>query len=194
VRDAPERIRALAEQGVREVAIELFGARAAVHEWHTKTEGSFEAVVRALELARSHGLSTVVRTEITRSNVHVLAELPPLLRARGVSLWIVSFGSGPRVGIAAPHALAAIDRATKIGLPARALGLPLCALGTFAEHALVTEPRSYAAPCERCAARSQCPGVDGRYLERFGSGELRPRELVALRPAPAIVRASLLER
>jgi len=69
-------------------------------------------------------------------------------------------------------------------------GAPLCAMGPLAKRALPGEMRAYGAPCEGCAARSTCVGVDEKYLARFGSGELTT---LAVRPAgsdasPAVAR------
>src|SRR5262249_29246892 len=80
----------------------------------------------------------------------------------------------PRLGLALPFALHAIDAARKTGLPAWISGAPLCALGPFAQFALPEPPPAYGAACAECAARANCSGLDPVYLERFSGDELGP--------------------
>lgn len=176
---------ALVERGLSDLHLTVLGAEPAVHDYHTGRAGSFEAVLKALQAARAHGLLTVVTTVLTRSNFRVLATLPPLLRARGVAGWSIAVPHArgraeaafdrlvPRLGLAVPFALHAIESARRLGLPAWLRGAPLCTLGPLGSRALPDpEPRSFAPGCEGCQARSACPGVDHTYARRFGAGEL----------------------
>jgi len=181
----------LAEAGVRAVALPLHGARPEVHEWVAGAPGSFADTLAAWTAARGLGLGRVAWTRLTRSNARVLDELPSLLKARGVARWAIRVprcdGDGwtatvPRFGMAIPSALAAMERARRMGIEARIEGAPRCVLGRFADRALPSPPRGYAPVCDGCPSRSVCPGVDPRYLERFGARELRP--------APAVEPAS----
>jgi hypothetical protein len=154
------------------VTVQLYGARREVHDWHAGA-GSFDAALRALAGAE-------VCTPITRSNARVLSELPSLLQARGATSWVLLLPTHEeakvRLGMAIPSALAALDRAQRLGLDARIAGVPLCVLGPYAASALPTPPRAYGQRCAACAARSRCPGVDAAYLELFGESELHPLE------------------
>jgi hypothetical protein len=141
-----------------------------------------------VQAARAAGLDVAATTVLTRSNFRVLAALPPLLKARGVQAWLIAVPRAagaaaeafdrvmPRLGLALPFALHALDGARRLGLEAYVQGAPLCALGPFAERALADEPRAFAEVCEGCPARAGCPGVDARYLARFGGDELAPRD------------------
>ncbi|HJL17667.1 MAG TPA: hypothetical protein RMH99_18530 [Sandaracinaceae bacterium LLY-WYZ-13_1] len=182
-----EGIAALAARGATgaRLLVPWQGARREVHDFHAG-EGAFDATVRALTAARSHGIETWVHTVITRSNARVLGELPARLKARGVRGWIVAWprvaaddapawtARVPRLGLAAPAALAALERARRLGLSAWLHDLPLCVAGPYASRVTTTGARSYGARCESCAARHRCAGVDAAYLRRFGEGELRP--------------------
>lgn len=193
------------EAGASELVLPLHGARAEVHDWHAEP-GSFDATLRAIGAARALGFTTAVTTTLTRSNARVLTEMPSLLKASGVSLWLVTTASAsapdptrpgltppdfprlvPRLGLGLPPALAALARARELGLEARIHGAPECALGPLAALALPAASRAYAPVCDGCAARARCPGVDLAYLERFGHGELRALgAMVATIAAPPI--------
>jgi molybdenum cofactor biosynthesis enzyme MoaA len=182
--------------GLTDVHVSIHAATAAAHDYHVGVEGSFVAIKAALAHLRARGVALVATTVLTRSNMRVLAALPPFLAAEGVAAWCieVALAAGraaeafdrviPRLPLAMPFALHALDRARKLGVPAVIAGAPSCMLGPFAGRR-PTPPRSFAAPCERCAARSSCAGVDPLYAARWGDAELRPLTLdVASEPLP----------
>jgi hypothetical protein len=166
------------------VRLALHGPTVACHEQHA-APGSFAAAMEALARARVEGRPAVVASWITRSTCRSLVGLADLLVGHGVAGWAVVWprvhdGAGeavsrtvPRLGIAVPHALRAVERAVRRGVSAAVVGVPSCALGPFAARAvLVGERGVYPGPCEGCAARAGCAGIDAWYLERFGAGEL----------------------
>lgn len=168
----------------------LHGPTAACHEQHA-APGSFAAAMGMLVGARGRGRRVIVATWITRSTCRSLVGLVDLLVGHGAAGWVVAWprvhdGAGaavartiPRLGIAVPHALRAVERATARGLPVAVAGVPSCALGPFAAQRVgVGEAGVYVAVCEGCPAREGCPGIDPWYLERFGAGELRPVPVV----------------
>lgn len=189
---APGRIESLARAGLTDVHLSIHGAEARVHDWHTGAPGSFDAAMKTLAAARASGLTAVVVTVLTRSNFRVLAPLPRLLASRGVTAWCIDVPRWrgraqtdadrvvPRLALALPFALHAIDAAGSLGLPAFVRGAPACLLGPFASRALPeSEPRAFGEVCASCASRSECAGVDAAYLARFGAGELAPCPTVA---------------
>lgn len=178
---AREVLTALARAGAAELSVALHGARPAIHDWHTE-DGSFAATLASLTTARSLGIPTAVRTPITRSNARVLGELPPLLRARDVRRWALSWPEAEgddwtarvtRLGLGVPAALAAVARAESLGIEVRLCGIPLCVVGPYADRVVPSAPRAYGERCGGCRARAACGGVDAVYLARFGEGELR---------------------
>ncbi len=190
----------LAAQGLTDVHLTLLGAEAAVHDYHTGRAGSFDAVLRALAGARGAGLDVFVTTVLTRSNYRVLDALAALVVARGVTAWCVAVpvvaGRAeerfdrvyPRLGLALPFAVRALSSVRARGLTAFVAGAPLCLLGPFGAHAIAGDAltggvRAYAPACEACALRTECPGVDAAYLERFDGDELAPRD-TAVAPDP----------
>ena len=170
----------------------------------TTTSGSPGAFLRksltTLSHARRRGLVTVVTTVLTRSNHRVLTDLPRLLKSAGVSGWLVAVPRvagtihpttdilSPRLGLALPSALHALDASRKLGLLAWIQGAPLCLLGPYAAWSLPDEPRAYAPVCERCPAHARCPGVDPTYLARFHGDELSAREATPAEPLSSIAR------
>jgi len=182
--------------GLTDVHVSIHAATAAAHDYHVGTLGSFVAIKAALAHLRARGVTAVATTVLTRSNMRVLAELPTFLATHGVAAWCieVAVAAGqaaaafdrviPRLPLALPFALHALDRARKLGLPAALAGAPSCLLGPFAARR-PTPPRTYAEPCERCGARDSCPGVDPLYVVRWGAAELRPLgHDVAIDPLP----------
>ncbi len=193
----PALTKALADAGLTDVHLTVLGGDAAVHDYHSGVEGSFVALLAGIGVARAQGLQVVASTVVTRSNYRVLNALPALLLSRGVSAWQLTapFIAGraiaamdrvvPRLALAVPYALHALDAATKQGLRSFAGGMPLCLLGPFAARALPSRPRAFAPPCEGCPARERCPGVDAVYLARFGPDELAAPAKAPLPPAAA---------
>lgn len=175
----------LARRGLTDVHVSLHAASAEAHDYHTGVDGSFVAVKSGLEATRAVGLTVAITTVVTRSNFRILAALPSLLARLGVSAWLLALPRAagrarrsfdrvmPRLGLALPFALHALDAARRLGVPAFIQGAPLCKLGTLARHSLAEEPRAYGVVCESCAARSECSGVDPLYLTQFGGDELQ---------------------
>lgn len=181
------RLAELHEAGLGDLQLSIHAATAPGHDYHTGRAGSFAAAIDLLERARRRGLTCVVSSVVTRSNFRELARMPALLKRHGVSAWLLEwarpFGRAgesfarvvPRFGMALPWALAALEQARRIDLSAWIRGAPICTLGPFASQAVPTDARTYPEPCTDCSARSRCPGIDARYLEHFGVGELDAR-------------------
>ena len=158
--------------------------RAAAHDWIVGVEGSHAETVAALSSATDP--SRVVTTLVTRANFRELTELASWLAAHRVRRWTLCMASATgrladdprpwiaRLGMAVPHALAAVDRARRVGIEATLEGAPTCLLGPHRAWASPCTPRRFAPRCGDCSLRDACPGVDDWYLHRFGGGELRP--------------------
>ncbi|MBI2392088.1 MAG: radical SAM protein [Deltaproteobacteria bacterium] len=187
-------VRLLADAGLTDVHLSIHGPSPAAHDYHTSVPGSFAAALGTLAAARASGLVVAVTTVLTRSNARGLGDLVSLLASRRASAWCLAVPHArgraalafdrvmPRLGVAMPFALHALSVAERVRLPAFVRGAPLCVLGPFARHALPEEPRGYGEPCASCAARSDCSGVDPRYLARFDGDELSPCEPVLRAP------------
>lgn len=192
------RVDALVAAGLTDVHVGLHGGRAAVHDWHSGIDGGFAATTAAIALLRARGITVVASTVLTRSSFRVIGELPPLLAALGIAAWtiVVPHVAGraaadfdrvvPRLALALPFALHALDRAQRQGLAVAIDGAPACLLGPWAAEQLDGPARAHPAPCDGCAARARCPGLDPCYVARFGDAELRARaEIDRLRAMPA---------
>lgn len=175
----------LARAGLTDVHVSIHGAEAAVHDYHTGVDGSFERLLQGVAAARAEGFLVVATTVLTQSNFRGLDVLARLLHQRGIQAWniavpevagraLTSFDRViPRLGMALPFALHAAALARALGLHVYFSGAPLCLI--HPNPYLPSPPRAYAAVCESCEARPHCPGVDARYLARFDGDELRPR-------------------
>ena len=188
-------VSSLARAGLTDAHLSIHGAEPAVHDYHTGVDGSLRASLAAMAALRANGITVVVTTVVTRSNFRNLAAIARLVGARGVPAWLLAMprvaGRAasafdrvvPRLGLAVPFALHAMEAARAAGVATWIRGAPLCLLGPFASRALAEsneERRAFGAPCERCDARSSCGGVESDYLQRFGDGELAARDAVAL--------------
>jgi pyruvate-formate lyase-activating enzyme len=182
----------LVDAGLSDLHLSIHGDGAAVHDYHVGVDGAFAAVGQTLAAARRRRLEVAVTTVLTRSNLRNLAALPGWLRERGVAAWcvavpVVAGGARrrfealvPRLGMAIPHALRALDLARRRRLPAWIAGAPHCLLGPYRGLALTDDAaRSYADACAGCAARVSCPGLDSIYLARFSADEVSPERLAA---------------
>ncbi len=178
----------LAAAGLTDAHLSIHGPRAEVHDYHTSAEGSFQAIVDATRALARHGLTAVATTVLTRSNYRVLAAMPGLLRQWRVSAWLIRIvrGAGdaavhedrivPRLAMAVPRALHAVELARRQGLAAWIEGAPLCLLGPYIRHGLRGDGlRAYPSRCDACELKSRCPGFDARYLDRFRGDEAAPR-------------------
>jgi hypothetical protein len=177
------------------VHLSIHGATARAHDYHTGVEGSFAGLA---ETTRAR--TVVASTLLTRSSYRDLGGIATWLAAHRAKAWAIAVlrtegpvaadfdRLTPRLSLAIPFALRAIDAARKLGIVAVLHDAPLCLLGPHAVRGRRTAPRAFPPPCDGCAARSACAGADARYLERFGDGELRP---IALVPE---IRADPIER
>ncbi len=181
--------------GLTDLQLSIHGDRAAVHDHHVGIDGAWEQVDRTLSALRGRGVQIAAVTVITRSNFRNLRPMPQWLKARGVEAWgvVVPRAVGgarrrferivPRLGMALPHALRAVDAGRRGGLPAWIIGAPECLLGPYRRWSLtVGEAGSYAQACRGCPAQGACAGVDPIYSARFGDGELSAARLG--KPAP----------
>jgi cyclic pyranopterin phosphate synthase len=76
--------RALREASpVLRLDVSLHGATAAMHDWHTGTEGSFAQTVQGLRCARAERIPAGVTVVMTRSNYRHLAEIVRVAHAAG---------------------------------------------------------------------------------------------------------------
>lgn len=197
---AAGRVSDLVARGLTDLHLSLHGSEARVHDWHTGVPGSFDAALRTLGASRAARLEVVAVTVLTRSSFRVLSGIPRLLASRGVAAWCVDVplwrGRAataadrvvPRLALALPFALHALEAAAKLALPAFVRGAPSCLLGPFAAAALEGPARSFAPVCDTCPSRPSCAGVDAEYLARFGADELSSCPPVAAAPRDAALR------
>ncbi len=198
----PGRVDALVDAGLTDLHLSIHGPRADVHDYHTGVEGSFEAGMRTLAAARRRGVTVVVTTVLGRSSMRTLAELAPLLAGHGVAAWQITWlriaGRAadafdrlvPRLALAVPFALHALDRAQRLGVAVALVGVPACLMGPVAVHLHDDRSGAFSDACAGCAARDVCVGLAPEYLARFGPEELHRRTDVPIASAmsPALAR------
>ena len=199
------RLTDLRDAGLTDLHLSLHGLGPAIHDHHTGVEGSFTEAAAALGAARRLNLTTVVTTVLTRSNARSLTPLAPWLASQGVAAWTITVPRtagrlraafdrvSPRLAMSLPYALHALATAQPKGVAVFLQGAPLCLLGPFAARSLSDAPRAFDPPtCDGCPARARCPGVDARYLRRFGGDELSAARAPTAAPTPFNAREEVL--
>jgi MoaA/NifB/PqqE/SkfB family radical SAM enzyme len=121
--------RALGEASPRlRLDVSLHGSTAAMHDWHSGTEGSFAQTVLGLRHARAERIPAGVTVVVTRSNHRHLAEIVRVAHAAGASA--IHFATAVALGRAAgaralvvpaeemvaPHLQRASAEALRLGL------------------------------------------------------------------------------
>lgn len=87
----PERIEALADAGLRRMALSLDGASPAAHDEFRQEAGSFEQTIRAARAARAAGLPLQINTTVCAETVGQLPAIRELVADLDVVLWSVFF-------------------------------------------------------------------------------------------------------
>lgn len=134
----PDYAAALARAGLNAVDVSLHGSTPAMHDYHTRIEGSFLQTLGGLERARQAGIAAGATTVITRSNFRHLVEIVGLAHARGARAVHLELASSrgraaeawarvvPSPEVALPSLIDAIRAARRLKLEIQVLG----ALGT----------------------------------------------------------------
>lgn len=86
-----DRLAALADAGLRRVALSLDGATPASHDDFRGEDGSFERTLRAARTAKATGLPLQLNTTVCADTVDELPAIRDLAEALGVVLWSVFF-------------------------------------------------------------------------------------------------------
>jgi radical SAM protein with 4Fe4S-binding SPASM domain len=96
-----ESVARLREAGVMVLSFSLDGATAGTHDAFRRTQGAFETVVRAAQVARRAGMRFQINTTITRSNLAEVPEIAALAHRLGASCWnpfiLVPTGRGEQI-------------------------------------------------------------------------------------------------
>ncbi|MGQ3414187.1 TIGR04053 family radical SAM/SPASM domain-containing protein [Natrinema sp. LN54] len=86
-----DRIREMADAGLKRMAVSLDGASPETHDAFRGEDGSFEETIRAVEDARAAGVPVQVNTTVCRQTVSELPEIRDLLTEIGAVMWSVFF-------------------------------------------------------------------------------------------------------
>jgi organic radical activating enzyme len=176
----------LVNAGLTHVDVSLHGPTAAVHEFHTTVEGSFQQTVTGVRRARAAGLDAAITSVVTRSNVHLMPALAGVVAALDVRQWrlILAQHVGrvvedaqrivPRWTTAARYLTDAHRLASASACRMVVTGLPPCLAPTLPRQVDPDLPVQLSMRCRGCAARASCPGVGPGYLALYGDRELRP--------------------
>ena len=177
----------LEEAGLTDVDIALHGSRAAMHDYHTRVEGSFKQTISGIREVVRSGLELCVSTTLTRSNYRHLLEILEVLAHLKVESWHLSavypagradedFSSlAPAFSMLRPHLEALLIRASDLGIEVLTSGVPTCIAPTNKSDAKWGRG-VYGSPCQGCTVQDACPGLSEDYIHAFGWEECKPVE------------------
>ena len=123
----PKLVKSLVAAGVGVFAVALHGHTAPLHDWLTRTPGSYDQALKGMENVRRAGATLLVNTVITRSNFRHLPAMVNMLPRLGVSgirfLWPRAEGEAvaelpalvPDPDMVAPYLAAAAQIGEAIG-------------------------------------------------------------------------------
>lgn len=195
----PGAIEALMEAGLRRVRIDLtYSPGFAAHDWLMRTPGAGARAADALRRCRAAGLETEAEVVLTRPTTPLLgASVEALIalgaarvrvrRLRAAGAAAADFVAlSPRLGLAEPQLLAALETAEHYRRPLSLHGFPACAVGmrpVVAPPELLCAADGQPLPdaptlpgCARCPGPPACPGAPADYVSRFGWSELRSED------------------
>ena len=180
----------LVEAGLTHVEISLQGHNASLHDYHTRSPGSFRETAKALLNLRDMQVEVGLTTVVTRSNYRLLEAVAVMSQRVGASAWHVcpaeAIGTAlddrqrvvPNLMMAAPFITRALQRCLESGVSTYMSGMPFCLLSDISALRAVElsdaagGDRVFVDECERCAERTRCPGVSHAHAEHFGVAEL----------------------
>ncbi len=183
----------------------IYGNLSKAHNFHTQTENSFAQAIKMAAQASTYKTLKGAITPITRSNRHILAEIPALLRKLNITQWILTpidlqsagtdlAGLSARFSIASHNITEAVKQATNHGIETSAINFPLCAvpIGKSTDQTpkwiegiqfynlpklppLIQPALYYPTKCDNCKLKPKCPGFQQSYIKFFSDEEMIPQ-------------------
>lgn len=182
------RVRELAGQGVRGVALPLFSKDPAVHDAITRTPGSHRDTLTAIEHLCAAGADVHVHANLLRQNLDGAGALERFVREElGLPFCLIPVrpkDANLPYDRLVPRYAAMAERLQVSTLVA----FPLCVAGQIQDPALASadliadvlkvyvldQPFIKPPPCAGCSLRARCAGTFQAYVDLFGTDELRP--------------------
>ena len=139
-------INELVNAGATEFSPALHGHTAKLHDYLTRSPGSFDQTITGLRNLKARNLPVVTNTVITRSNFRHLEEIALLLIRHGVTQYQFAFvhalGSAlenfesivPRMKLISPHVMKGLEAGRKRDVRCTTEAIPACILPGYEEH------------------------------------------------------------
>jgi MoaA/NifB/PqqE/SkfB family radical SAM enzyme len=137
---------ALVQAGATEFSPALHGHRPELHDYLTRSKGSFEQTLEGLKNLANRRLPVITNTVLTRSNYRHLEPLAELLVENGVTQYQFAFvhalGSAkddffnvvPRMELLAPYLMQGLEVGRRAGVRCTTEAIPPCILPGYEEH------------------------------------------------------------
>lgn len=195
------RVDELVDAGLTHVFVSLHAHDERLSQLQTRKVGDFARTVNAIDLCVARDLKVTVNHVINTRNHRYLTRYIEFLHARWQGRVPVSFAfitpqyqalevleMMPSLRETMPYLRAALHRAVELGQPFHVgsrQGIPPCILGEFrgwsdvsssADTAMSEDAyqKSRAPQCSDCRYENICTGLWNPYIDRYGTGELRP--------------------
>lgn len=207
----PGYARTLVEAGVDEFFVSVAGRDAATHDAITKVRGSFDKMLRGLEMLDAMpGVAIITNTVVTEESYRLLPDVVDALahldRLTQMEFWLyfpMSETDGKELAadhrLVLPYLKEAARRATALGRAVEIKNFPHCMLGADADLLVNDQPQLYIDPAfwiefekngfyncvyrDVCAS-TQCLGLNTAYVKRFGNHADVLRPMAPVRRGP----------
>jgi His-Xaa-Ser system radical SAM maturase HxsC len=182
--------RRLVESGLKKFIIPIHAHEAELHDFITRSEGSFKQTLKGLKNLSEFDVNIEVRVIIHGINYPFLAEIARLIKKevsrvdRVVLLYFDAIGSGAinkerlfvKMEWVVPYLQKAIDELE--GYNVQVYHFPSCVLGEeyrkYSVGKTVEDARiTFGEDCEQCSIKAECSGVWKTYEKKFGMGEFK---------------------
>jgi len=129
---------ALVEAGANEFSPALHGHIPQLHDFLTRSPGSWRQTVRGIKNVKEYGLPVITNTVVTKPNYRFLGSIAELLVKLGVDQYQFAFVHAlgeawknfdsivPRISLAAPYIHTGLQVGIDAGIPVMAEAMPFC--------------------------------------------------------------------
>ncbi|MFP4111930.1 MAG: radical SAM protein [Candidatus Woesearchaeota archaeon] len=175
------------ESGVNKFIIPLHAHRSELHDFITRSKGSFRQTCIGIKNLFKSGANAEIRIVVHGMNYPFLPETASLIRkhfrkAHTVFLYFDAIGSAninrDKLLVNMEKVMPYLEKALDIIDDVRLYHFPLCLLNEKnrekAKGKTVVERRiGYAKACHECKLKDECPGIWKTYLHRIGEHEFK---------------------
>lgn len=187
----PYTARKFVENGVNSIIYSIYGSDATSHDSLTKSKGSFEQILKAIENTKKLGIPFFANVLIVKQNYKKLPEITEFLANESCEscdfVYVSPLGSAysefdeivPSISEAVPYIKKALYTGEERGIKnLKISGVPLCFLEGYENNILIANIFSNqmikSLDCVCCKYFANCNGIYRAYAEKKGVKEIKP--------------------